>query len=512
MGDDSFVGYNSFFADSSLPRAFVEQQVRLLGVREAEALCGALVSSSCGVLSDLECLGDDFSREEEVCSVRLNPGKVASLPSLSFDGVVPWFDVWGRYLRERPLFTVDPLFHGGAYYVQEASSMFVGWVAEQLMEQGDVVLDLCAAPGGKTTMLASIAATRGAVVVANEVIRARGRVLVENVQKWGTGNVAVTGSDAACFASMGERFDMVFVDAPCSGEGMFRKDVVARQEWSVAGVELCAARQRRVVSDVWGALRVGGVLVYSTCTFNEQENEQNAQWIARELGGEVVEFSSSDANLGVGVGVNGGLFSESGVVAADGGWGYHFYPHLLRGEGLYMVAIRKVAELGGGVSSSRTGRSERVGRGAGRGLELVSAVQRRELERWVLEGDGLRFAVGGGNVYAFSELMFEVVEMLRAAAVNLLYSGVMMGSLIRDQLKVEHSLALYNRLNCENVDVSVVDRETALQYLRKGNLEADGFVHGLSLVEYCGVGLGWIKRIDTRVNNMYPTAWRILRY
>lgn len=208
---------------------------------------------------------------------------------------VPWCR-YGYYLPQRPSFTLDPAFHAGAYYVQEAGSMFVERIFRQLFEPDTPlrILDLCAAPGGKTTLLSTLAGASG-LVVANEVIRQRAGTLVDNVRKWGIGNTLVTNNDPSHFASLRHYFDLVLVDAPCSGEGMFRKTPGARTEWSEANVKLCAARGRRILGDVWEALRPGGILVYSTCTFNVQENEETVEWLASEYDCEPVDVTADPA-------------------------------------------------------------------------------------------------------------------------------------------------------------------------------------------------------------------------
>ena len=229
-------------------------------------------------------------------SIRLNPFKGCKGP----DGVpVPW-SPYGRMLSERPVFTLDPLFHAGAYYVQDSSAMFVGHVFRRhldLMRGRDVVrvLDLCAAPGGKTTDLA--ASLREAfgdafLLVSNEVMRQRAGVLSDNVAIWGDPNVVVTSVDPAAFARMPGFFDCIVADVPCSGEGMFRKNPRAEAEWSEETVDLCAARQKRILADAWPSLRKGGLLVYSTCTFEQQENDDNLEWAASELGGEILSPQS----------------------------------------------------------------------------------------------------------------------------------------------------------------------------------------------------------------------------
>lgn len=408
-----------------------------------------------------------------VTSVRYNPLKRVEQ---RFAGeAVAWCEE-GVYLDERPIFTTDPLFHAGAYYVQEASSMFVGWMVERLGISGARILDLCAAPGGKSTQLAAYAS----VLVSNEVIRSRAKVLSDNIQRWGTGNIAVTSNDPKQF---GERavsfFDLVVIDTPCSGEGMFRKDPAAREEWSPEAVELCAARSRRIVSDAWGALRDGGVLIYSTCTFNEQENERNAEWICEELGGELIEFR----DLPVGVVTNGA--------------GYRFMPHLVRGEGFYAVAIKKLGEECRAEYSIKKGKNS---------LVVVTAQEQAEAESWV-QG-ALHFASGGGNLYGFKDEMWEVIEFLRANF-NLLYSGVMMGELIRGVLKPAHSLATYYDVVCENR--AELPLEVAVEYLRRGVVAAD-FCEGdgMALATYMGTPIGWLKRIGRRTNNLYPQHLRIM--
>lgn len=261
--------------------------------------------------------------DNPVISVRVNPFKISLERLREHFGplageAVPWAADEAFYLTERPSFTLDPLFHAGAYYVQEASSMFVGQLfdaaAGELGEEALKVLDLCAAPGGKTTQILSHLKGNGHLV-ANEVIGSRVPVLAENVAKWGCGNVTVANSDASCFGkSAGGRgglsYDIIVTDVPCSGEGMFRKGDQAQDNWSVNNVMLCAARQKRIVSDVWPALRDGGFLIYSTCTFNRYEDEDNVEWICNELGAECLEQR-------------------------------HFYPGEDKGEGFFAALLRK---------------------------------------------------------------------------------------------------------------------------------------------------------------------------
>lgn len=253
-------------------------------------------------------------------SIRLNPFKGLEGPE---GVVVPW-SPYGRILESRPVFTLDPLFHAGCYYVQDSSAMFVGHLFRNLLPaEGPVrVLDLCAAPGGKTTDLAASLRERFGndyLLVANEVMKARASVLNANVAIWGDPNVVVTSVDPAAFARFAGFFDIIVADVPCSGEGMFRKDARAREEWSPAVVDLCAARQKRILADVWPALKCGGVLIYSTCTYEDSENDANLEWAAEELGGDIVDVREEFSDYGVKLTRHGHLLI-AGEVPGEGQW------------------------------------------------------------------------------------------------------------------------------------------------------------------------------------------------
>ena len=218
----------------------------------------------------------------------------------------------GYYLPSRPSFTLDPWLHAGVYYVQEAGSMYLEEFFKRYAHEARYVLDLCAAPGGKSTHLASLQDGRG-LLVSNEVMPNRANILAENMIKWGYANTVVTNNQPRDFAALGGMFDVLVTDVPCSGEGMFRKESVAVQDWSPEAVLMCAQRQRSILSDVWDALKLGGLLLYSTCTFNAEEDEKNARWIANELGAKLLDEK-------------------------------HFYFHTGRNEGFYIAALRKTAE------------------------------------------------------------------------------------------------------------------------------------------------------------------------
>ena len=261
---------------------------------------------------------------EASVSIRLNPFKGCDGPAGT---PVPW-SPYGRMLDSRPSFTLDPLFHAGCYYVQDSSAMYVGHIFRKYLHKVSEsgrhlrVLDLCAAPGGKTTDLAaSLRELHGSdfTLVSNEVMKARASILCDNVAVWGDPAVTVTSVDPAAFARMGAWFDVIVADVPCSGEGMFRKDERAREEWSPAVVDLCAARQKRILADVWPALREGGLLIYSTCTYETSENDDNLIWAAEELGGEIIAPENEYADYGVELTSCGNLL-RAGVVPGEGQW------------------------------------------------------------------------------------------------------------------------------------------------------------------------------------------------
>lgn len=425
-------------------------------------------------------MGDDFDaflsaleRDPQV-SVRFNRRKWDSCP---LTDEVPWCDT-GRYLSERPSFTLDPLFHAGCYYVQEASSMFVEQVFRQhLHVESPVVLDLCAAPGGKSTHLASLLDGCG-WLVTNEVMKSRVGVLRENVTKWGAPNVTVTSNDPADFGKLNALFDMILVDAPCSGEGMFRKDEQAVSEWSPENVRFCAERQRRILADVFPALAEDGLLVFSTCTFNEEEDEKNARWIVEELGAEILDVEISPA----------------WNVTATGA-GYHFYPHKTRGEGFFLCALRKTTEE----TSFRRKRKQEA--------KNSLPVQAKALIGWLTEPVVLQ--AKGDVVTAilseYADLNALLVENLRV-----LQSGVEVATLKGKDMIPSHDLALSWLLNRSVFPTVELSWSDAVAYLHKDNIVLDASApKGFVLLTYRDVPLGWVKNLGNRSNNLYVPEWRI---
>ena len=339
--------------------------------------------------------------------------------------------------------------------MQEAASQFVGHIVAACGGiGGGRVLDLCAAPGGKTTLYSTLAG-RGGLVVANEIVRNRAAVLADNVRKWGVGNVVVTVNDPSQVARLEGWFDAVAVDAPCSGEGMFRKSEEARTEWSEAGVALCAERQRGILREAWRALRPGGLLLYSTCTFNFTENEgvlrDFSAWAAGET--EPAERIAVDPAWGVVCGAEGDFQT------------FRFYPHRVEGEGFFAAAVRKRAA---------GGERRRVLRPQRDPLAWADRRAVQELERWVEEPEAMRFAAVGDTFYGYWQPQAEAVAML-SGVLNVIASGVEMGQLFKGVLRPAHALALFTGLRRGAAAVGEWPPEEALRYLRRGEVAADRF-------------------------------------
>ena len=454
-----------------LPDAFVRHTHALLGDAEATALCAALD----GV---------------PPVSLRLNPQKAAATLPAATDGAVPWCAESGRYLVSRPRFTQDPLLHAGAYYVQEAASMAIALAARALPDTPRRVLDLCAAPGGKSTLWRALLPD-DCLLVANEPIGQRAQILRENLEKWGHSAVVVTQAYPEAFAPLGGLFDVVAADVPCSGEGMFRKDHDARSEWSADSPALCAERQRAIIADVWPALRTGGCLVYSTCTFNSAENEDNVDWICRTLGAEVLPLPV-DAAWGI-VGDQTGRHLPV----------CRFLPHRTRGEGFFLALLRKTAE---------TPAPRRIkSRGKDRGLGRNAAVQgAKSVAPWLSAQANYRIVrTDDVHLAAIPESMAD--DALRIAqTVRTLAVGTELAEEKGRKMVPAHALALASALRADAFPRVSLGRDDALAYLRREALTLpEGTPRGYVVVAYEGLPLGFVNNLGARANNLYPAAWRI---
>ncbi|MFI3262557.1 MAG: rRNA cytosine-C5-methylase [Rikenellaceae bacterium] len=437
--------------------------------------------------SEIEEFKSAISRES-IVSLRTNPYK-----NIIKEGdKVAWCET-GTYLDERAQFTLDPNLHGGGYYVQEASSMFLEQLFKQviLKELGDeiAVLDLCAAPGGKSTHISSLVGLKS-LVVANETISSRSKILEENIIKWGLGNVIVTSSDPKQFGNLTHSFDVLSIDAPCSGEGMFRRVNDAVNQWSASNVELCVQRQRRIISDSFNSLKEGGFLIYSTCTFNKKENEENLAWVSENFDVEPIDISIEDS---------------WGVVKTitDGINGFRFYPHKCKGEGMFISIMRK----------KECGESSRIVQRKNYKSRYVVAVskEQKELATWIKDSESFTYIKNEkGIVKMFNKNYIELFKNLEQY-VKIIYEGVELGQFFKSDFKPSHPLALYVGANFEkNVPIVYVPKEMALDFIRKKDIDCSIFEIGINLVSYENLPLGFIKRIGNRCNNLYPKEFRIV--
>ena len=428
-----------------------------------------------------------FSAFEQPASVavRQNPFKQCH----DFKGIenepVSWSQ-WGRILAERPVFTLDPHFHAGAYYVQDSSSMFVGEIFRQCLaeiqqSQGRPVrvLDLCAAPGGKTTDLAASLRMRFGddfVLVANEVMKLRAGVLASNVALWGDPNVVVTSDDPSAFASLKGFFDIIVADVPCSGEGMFRKDESAQEQWSENNVALCEGRQRRIIADVWPSLAHGGVLVYSTCTFNRFENDGNVMWMIEELGADSL--------------YEGAETSYEGVIKTP--LGFSLVPGFVKGEGQYCSAVKNSSGAEGKLKPSRQ---------KNKPLPLPAYLKDYFNVSMTLKQRG-------DTVIAVPSNINEDVELL-SSYLHVLASGCAVGAMKGKDLVPDADMALSIVLKDAAFPSVEVDRKTALSFLHRDAIVLGEAPRGFVLVRFEGVPLGFVKNLGNRCNNLHPQGRRI---
>ena len=451
----------------ALPVAFTERMRKQLGAKEAESLFAALDGVS-------------------PVAVRLNPAKSGDEGVWSNGEAIAWSKN-GRKLKERPSFTIDTAFHAGAYYVQEAASQFLDYVIAGEELHGKRVLDMCSAPGGKTTIYSTAVGEDG-LVLANEYVRSRANILADNVRKWGMGNVLVTNNAPEHIAQFEGWFDMVAVDAPCSGEGMFRKEEVAREDWSEEAVKMCAARQLSIVREAWQSLKEGGLFVYSTCTFNEDEDEGLLRAFIEEVG-DVFEPSQRveiDENWGI-------VRGEVGAFQT-----FRFFPHKTDSEGLFVAVARKAES-----TTQRTPKARK------KVMQEVDKASRKELSRWLQQPDNHTFAMVADTVYAYRTEQFKAVQAL-SEGLTAIYSGVAMGQIFKGKLKPDWALSQYVGLERKAVAVEEVDEARALDYLRKKDIAVGDMVEGMNLLTHKGRALGFAKRVGARCNNLYPNSLKIM--
>jgi 16S rRNA C967 or C1407 C5-methylase (RsmB/RsmF family)/NOL1/NOP2/fmu family ribosome biogenesis protein len=414
-------------------------------------------------------------QEQRITSIRLNPFKPVEL-DFQLNEKVPWSQD-SFYLNDRPAFYLDPLFHSGCYYVQEAGSIFLEHALRSVLDLSkDVcVLDLCASPGGKSTLVNSLL-TSNSVLIANETVKNRTATLVQNLSRWGCNNSFVSSSDPSVFSSLDEVFDLVIVDAPCSGSGLFRKQAEAVNEWSESNVEMCSARQKRIVADVLPALRAGGIIFYSTCSYSVSENEENVKWIMKEFDLEFVKVPVS---------------ADWGIIETE--FGYRFYPNRTKTEGFFCAILKKKGDF----FVKNTNKSGKKGHKnniltQNRGFfneKAGKSIQIGQFEHFLSSGALSFYQEFGSSFY-------------------LLKAGITLGEMKGKDFISDQQLAWAH--SCVVSGHFELDLTNSLKFLRKQDLKLNSEQRGFSLLTYKNQGLGWVKFLGNRINNYLPAELRII--
>ncbi len=418
-------------------------------------------------------------QEPSPVSVRINSAKCDKKP-LNAEPV-PWCNT-GYYLHSRPSFTLDPLFHSGCYYPQEASSMFLEQVFIRSAGQREnlKVLDLCGAPGGKSIHLSDMLGA-DSLLVANEVIRARAVVLAETVTKWGSGNTIVTQNDPAGFARLEGFFDIILIDAPCSGEGMFR-DTIAIQEWSVDNAAHCSERQKRILLDVWPSLKENGILIYSTCTFNPGENEENIKWLIGTREAECIRIDLSGLR---------------GITEIDfeGIYGYGLHPDKVKGEGFFISAVRKTGK-----------QSKKTIKNHGKAELKPDKKDIAVAEKWA-SFPKERLLKWGNELYAVPCALDDYVYLFQN--LNVVKPGTKIFVSKKNNNIPTHELALSRMVRKDAFPSRETSYSEAVAYLHRDSFTLKDVSTGWNILTWKGVNLGFVNNIGTRFNNYYPVEWRI---
>ncbi|MFI5132195.1 MAG: RsmF rRNA methyltransferase first C-terminal domain-containing protein [Chitinophagales bacterium] len=428
---------------------------------------------------------------EQITSIRINPLKSSAMrressvadsshdSRLTSDERIPWTK-HGYYLNQRPSFTFDPLFHAGCYYVQEASSMFLEQALKQTVDlsQPLKVLDLSAAPGGKSTHIQSLI-SRDSLLVSNDVIRSRANTLKDNIIKWGCENVVVTNNDPGAFKNLENYFDVIVVDAPCSGSGLFRREPDAMDEWSENNVALCSQRQQRIIADVFPALKKDGILIYSTCSYSKQEDEDIVEWLTKA-------FPVKTCAMHI---------EESwNITASDKG--YRFWPDKVKGEGFFIACFKKTE----GDSKAYIKIRYKP--------ELVSGRENEIINNWIKAKDH-QLIKNETTVYAWPGKLVNDMNII-LSGLKVIYSGIRVGELMKDKLIPDHALAMSNLVN-DSIESIELNEEQAIRYLQRKDIEIETVKKGWQLVIFEGHALGWVNVLPNRINNYYPKEFRILK-
>ena len=431
---------------------------------------------------------------DQLVSVHMNPEKPVfqegrwrvEIPEPPFEisGKVPWApDAY--YLTARPSFTLDPLFHAGAYYVQEASGMFLAFALRHITDLSRKlkILDLCAAPGGKSTMIQSIVSPES-LLVSNEVIKSRVPVLHQNMTKWGRANGIISNNDPAHFKQLAGFFDVILIDAPCSGSGLFRRDPEAAANWSPDLVRLCSQRQQRILSDAWDSLREDGFLVYSTCSYSKEENENMLDMIFEQYSCNSIPLSP-DPNWKI----------VETLSDKAGARGYRFYPDKVLGEGFFLAVIQKKQAV---VSL----RAIKINQNPAR----ISKSAEEQIRTWTEKGS-MNYLPVGESIHALPAGLQNDFDLLK----NNLYlkkAGVRIGKAGETDWIPDHELALACILRDDVASMDLSKRD-ALHFLRGEPFDMPAIGKGWRAACFLGQRMGWVKSLDKRMNNYYPKSWRI---
>jgi 16S rRNA C967 or C1407 C5-methylase (RsmB/RsmF family)/NOL1/NOP2/fmu family ribosome biogenesis protein len=421
-----------------------------------------------------------------VTSLRLNGDKIPSQYSFDINpnNVVPWCPT-AFYLDKRPSFIHDPLLHAGAYYVQEASSMFLQFILQSLFanETNKVVLDACAAPGGKSTLLSSF--FKDGLVVANEPIAQRANILVENITKWGNNNVVITSNLPKDFEQIVGTFDMVLIDAPCSGSGLFRKDNNAIAEWSLDNVSLCVQRQKTILSQLANCINNEGYLIYSTCSFSIDENENIIDYILENFDFETVAMNPN-ALWGI-------VETESPIKK---GIGYRFYPDKVKGEGFFIAVLKKTTQ-----ASSYKIKSKKI--------DFVSKNEQIIIDNFIEHQPNVLY-FKHTNILKMFPLAFLNVLKILAAYLYIKSAGTQIGVASGNSIIPSHDIAL-SGFNLLDKKIVIVDKTNALHFLSKKEFSLNCNTLGWHVIVFNNLQLGWVKIMPNRFNNYYPSEWKILK-
>lgn len=464
-----------------LPVEFTDMMRNTLGQSECERLLYAL-------------------NQQSSISLRINKLKSSSIEELGFtNGLtsVAWCED-GFYLESRPQFIFNPLFHSGLFYVQEASSMFLDWIIHRLITDRKtpiVAYDACAAPGGKSTILLS-ALPEHSLVVSNEYVRHRANILMENIIKWGNPNCIVTSDDTANIAKTGEWCNLIVCDAPCSGEGMFRKEPDAVEMWSMANVNQCQKRQREIIQNAWQNLLPDGYFIYSTCTYNNLEDEDNVKWMMEELNAEPVIIDDCPFES-----IARGLFSDDNPANNSI---FRFFPHRSKGEGLFISVLKKKEST---CSLSKHPKAKYTNNNKTLINECRNFINHNE-EMIITYKDERKI------VFAFPSEHYSLYSYL-SLHINIIYAGVTLASVKGNEkkgltLQPDHSLAMCNLCNIDAFAKQEVTLEQALQYLHGENILPDSQMpRNFVLLTYKSHPIGFLKNLGNRTNNLYPDEWRI---